>query len=84
MAARAKGGPRLKVTANSIKFDHPDAAIGTLAIMRAIGTADLNFFEGLTPTAGGKTEAASLLRLATDSTAQQHPLLSKVESGHGL
>ena len=47
MAAREKGGPRLKVTANGIKIDHPDAAIGTLAIMRAIGTADLNFFEGL-------------------------------------
>jgi hypothetical protein len=24
MAARAKGGPRLKVAANSIKIDHPD------------------------------------------------------------
>jgi hypothetical protein len=44
-------GPRLKVMLEGdtakIKPDHPDEAIGVLAIMRAIGTADLDFFDGL-------------------------------------
>jgi hypothetical protein len=50
--ARETRGPRLKVEleGNTAKIDpdHPDAAIGTLALMRAIGTADLDFFDGLT------------------------------------
>jgi hypothetical protein len=51
-AAKETRGPRLKVAieGNSAELtpDHPDAAIGTLAIMRAIGTADLDFCDGLT------------------------------------
>jgi hypothetical protein len=51
-AAKEAAGPRLKVTImgnNAVKFgpDHPDVAIGTLAMMRAIGTADLDFFNEL-------------------------------------
>jgi hypothetical protein len=30
-----------------INPDHPDAVIGTLALMQAIGTADLDFYDGL-------------------------------------
>jgi hypothetical protein len=45
-AAKDAHGPRLKVAiegdAAKISPDHPDAAIGTLALMRAIGTADLD------------------------------------------
>ena len=51
-AAKEAHGPRLKVSiegdAAKINPDHPDPAIGTLALMRAIGTADLDFFDGLT------------------------------------
>jgi hypothetical protein len=49
--AKETRGPRLKVAieGNTAKItpDHPDAATGTLAVMRAIGTADLDFFDGL-------------------------------------
>jgi hypothetical protein len=51
-AAKETRGPRLKVAiegdAAKTNPDHPDPAIGTLALMRAIGTADLDFFDGLT------------------------------------
>jgi hypothetical protein len=51
-AAKDAHGPRLKVSieGNAAKLnpDHPDEAIGLLDIMRAIGTADLDFFDGLT------------------------------------
>jgi len=51
-AAQERLGPRLKVAiegdAAKINPDHPDVAIGTLALMQAIGTADLDFFDGLT------------------------------------
>jgi hypothetical protein len=50
-AASETRGPRLKVLAAgaTAKFsvDHPDQAVGTLALMRAIGTADLDFYDGL-------------------------------------
>jgi hypothetical protein len=50
-AAKDKHGPRLKVSIEGgtarIAPDHPDAAIGMLALMRAIGTVDLDFFDGL-------------------------------------
>lgn len=49
--AKERSGPRLKVAlegkAAKIGPDHPDHAIGTLAIMRAIGTADFDFHDGL-------------------------------------
>jgi hypothetical protein len=44
-------GPRLKLQAEgaTAKFsvDHPDEAVGILALMRAIGTTDLDFYAGL-------------------------------------
>ena len=46
-AARAKGGPRLKVTANSIKVDHPDPVFGHLSLLKAVGSTDSDFLEGL-------------------------------------
>jgi hypothetical protein len=50
-AARETRGPRLKVAiegdAAKINPDHPNDSIGTLAIMQACGTADLDFFDGL-------------------------------------
>jgi hypothetical protein len=50
--AKETRGPRLQVAieGNAAKLtpDHPDATVGTLAVMRAIGTADLDFFDGLT------------------------------------
>jgi len=50
-AAKDTHGPRLKVSIEGsnakIDPDHPDRTIGILAIMRAIGTTDLDFFDGL-------------------------------------
>jgi hypothetical protein len=51
-AALAKGAPRLKVSVtgeNSVKIDvdHPDGTIGVLALMRALGTTDFDFYDGL-------------------------------------
>jgi hypothetical protein len=52
-AASETRGPRLKVQADgaTAKFsvDHPDEAIGTVALMRAIGTTDLDFYDGDRP-----------------------------------
>jgi hypothetical protein len=49
--AKDARGPRLKVEiegdAARINPDHPDPVTGTLALMRAIGAADLDFFDGL-------------------------------------
>jgi hypothetical protein len=49
---KEKRGPRLKVAIEGdiadIRPDHPDDAIGTLALMRACGTSDFGFFDGLT------------------------------------
>ena len=50
-AASETRGPRLRVQADgaTAKFgvDHPDQAVGILAMMRAIGTTDLDFYDGL-------------------------------------
>jgi hypothetical protein len=52
-AARTTSGPRLKVGAVNGKdkvrlgVDHPDEAVGTVALMRAIGTTDYDFYNGL-------------------------------------
>jgi hypothetical protein len=51
-AARDKLGPRLKVTteasnAVTLGVHHPDELVGTLAIMRAIGTDNVDFYNGL-------------------------------------
>ena len=49
--AKETHGPRLKVALEGdtakIGPDHPDLAMGTLALMQAIGTADYDFFDGL-------------------------------------
>src|SRR5580693_2668844 len=50
-AASETRGPRLKVQADgaTAKFsiDHPAEAVGILALMREIGTTDLDFYDGL-------------------------------------
>ena len=51
-AAKAKAGPRLKVEATgknsaNIDVDHADGAVGIIALMRAIGTTDPEFSDGL-------------------------------------
>jgi len=45
MAARAKAAPRLKVVptaegAGTITIDHPNKALGQIALMKALGTTD--------------------------------------------
>jgi len=52
VAARKKRGPRLKVVVtgqNAVKteVDHPDSVIGVVALMRALGTTDFDFYNGL-------------------------------------
>jgi hypothetical protein len=47
-AGRAKSGPRLKVTASAVKIDHPDPVFGHLALLKAVGSTDSDFLEGLT------------------------------------
>jgi hypothetical protein len=47
LAARGKKGPRLKVMATHVEIDHPDLLIGQIALMKAIGTTDGEFLEGL-------------------------------------
>ena len=51
-ATQERRGPRLKVAvtgknAANVEVDHPDSAVGTVALMRAIGTTDSDFFSGL-------------------------------------
>ena len=50
--AKEKRGPRLKVTVTrknsaEISADHADPPTGTVALMRAIGTTDFDFYNGL-------------------------------------
>jgi hypothetical protein len=52
VAARKKRGPRLKVVVtgkNEVKTeaDHPDSLTGVVVLMRALGTTDLDFYNGL-------------------------------------
>ena len=75
-AARETRGPHLKVAiegdAAKINPDHPDDTIGTLALMQACGTADFDFFDGLTlqlvnaSKGQGSTEKAVNFMLAVD------------------
>jgi len=51
-AAKTTRGPRLKVELEArdkvrLGVDHPDQAVGTVAPMKAIGTVDLDFYDGL-------------------------------------
>jgi hypothetical protein len=50
MAARKKAAPRLKVVPNAkgaVTVDHPNKALGQIALMKALGTADDDFLKGL-------------------------------------
>ena len=48
MAAREKAAPRLKVAPGApITVDHPNKALGQIALMKAIGSTDDDFVEGL-------------------------------------
>jgi hypothetical protein len=52
LAAKEKRSPRLKVVvtgknAVQTEVDHPDIAIGSVALMRALGTTDSDFCSGL-------------------------------------
>ena len=47
VAVRAKSGPRLKITAGAVKIDHPDHALGQISLLKAIGSTDGDFLEGL-------------------------------------
>jgi hypothetical protein len=60
-AARAKRGPRLKVTASAVKIDHSDPVFGHLALLKAVGSTDSDFLDGLTKqlvNAGSRGSAA--------------------------
>jgi len=50
-AADETRGPRLKVQADgataTFSVEHPNQAVGILAMMRAIGTTDPDFYDGL-------------------------------------
>ena len=51
-AAKTTSGPRLKAELDGkdkvrLGVDHPDEAVGTVALMPAIGTTDLDFYDGL-------------------------------------
>ncbi len=49
-AARKKAAPRLKVvpgTRGAVTVDYPDKALGQIALMKALGTTDDDFLEGL-------------------------------------
>jgi hypothetical protein len=44
---RANTAPRLKLVNNEVSIDHPNAMVGELLMMEALGTGDQNFAEGL-------------------------------------
>ena len=47
LAANNKRAPRLKMTSNSVGPDHANALVGQVALMKAVGTSDSDFFDGL-------------------------------------
>ncbi len=52
MAGRKKAAPRLRVVQNAqgaehVAIDHPDKALGQIALMKALGTTDDDFLAGL-------------------------------------
>jgi hypothetical protein len=44
---RAECTPRMKVSKGALAVDHPDQIIGSLRLMEALGTTDLDFLDGL-------------------------------------
>jgi hypothetical protein len=70
MAGLKKRSPRLKVTtdANNVTKtapEHPDLGIGQLALMKVIGTSDVEFYDGLI----GQLVNASKEKLASEKGA---------------
>ena len=43
----ANATPRLKVSENQISVDHPDRLVGDLLLMKALGTANTDFMNGI-------------------------------------
>ena len=39
--------PRIKVTGNAVRPDHPSRGVAQIALMKAIGTTDSDFYSGL-------------------------------------
>ena len=46
-AARETCAPRIKVTAGKVGPDHPNVGVGQIALMKAIGSTDADFYSGL-------------------------------------
>ena len=46
-SARKTRAPRIKVTGTSVKPDHPSQGVAEISLMKAIGTADGEFYSGL-------------------------------------
>jgi hypothetical protein len=46
--AKAKRGPSLKVTASDVNIDHPNPALGSILLLKAVGSTDGDFLVGLT------------------------------------
>jgi len=46
-AAGDKRAPRIKVTGNAVGPDHPSRGVAQIALMKAIGTTDADFYGGL-------------------------------------
>jgi hypothetical protein len=61
--------PRLKIVREggrgaTVSLDHPSQAVGTMALMKALGTADLDFFNGLLGQIVNANEAGANFMLA--------------------
>lgn len=46
-AAREKCAPRIKITGKQARPDHPSLKVAQIALMRALGTTDTDFYSGL-------------------------------------
>jgi hypothetical protein len=46
--AKAKRGPRLNVSGSDVNIDHPDPALGSILLLKAVGSTDGAFLHGLT------------------------------------
>jgi len=51
-AARAKRSPPLKVSGSDVNIDHPDPALGSILLLKAVGSTDGDFLRGLPSTNG--------------------------------
>jgi hypothetical protein len=46
--AKAKRAPRLKVSGSDVNIDHPNPALGSILLLKAIGSTEGDFLHGLT------------------------------------